>query len=107
MEEVAQGNSKQPRMGSAEKLNASIPLGSKKRPVSLARWLLGSDSLPQGYLDNHAAVACISQQIVFWMEGNSGRSLGWPGRGRQGYSSLGVLEGRTSEAENCHSSKIV
>ena len=39
---------------------------------------------------------------------NSGHSLGsgWPGRGWEGYS-LGVLEGIGSEAEACHSSKIV
>ena len=38
-----------------------------------------------------------------------GQSLGsgWPGRGQQSYSSLGVLEGTSSEAEACRSSKIV
>ena len=34
---------------------------------------------------------------------NFGQSLGlgWPGRGWQSYSSLGVLEGMSSEAEFC------
>ena len=52
---------------------------------------------------------CVYQQTVFWMGRNLGCSLGlgWPGRGWQGYSFLGVLEGMSSEAEACHSSKIV
>ena len=37
----------------------------------------------------------------------SSLGLGWPGRGWQGHSSLGVLDGTGSEAEACHSSKIV
>ena len=70
----------------------------------LAVWVL-----PQGCLDDRAAAACISQQTVFCMGRNSGCSpgSGWPGRGWQGYPSLGVLEGTSSEAEACHSSKIV
>ena len=44
----------------------------------------------------------------FWMGRNSRCSLGlgWPGRGRQGYS-LNVLEGMSSEAVDYYSSKIV
>ena len=66
-------------------------------------------SLPGGCRDDPAAAACVSQWMVFWMGRNSGHSLGlgWPGRAWQGYSSLGVLEGMTSEEEACHSSKIV
>ena len=65
--------------------------------------------LPPGCLDDHAAAACISQWMVFWMERNLGHSLGlgWPGRGWPGCSSLCVLEEMTSEAEGCHSPKIV
>ena len=66
-------------------------------------------SLPQGCLDDGAVAACVSQWTAFWMRRKSGHSLGsgWPGRGRQSYPSLGVLEGTSSEAEACHSSKIV
>ena len=39
----------------------------------------------------------------FWAQ----PGLVWPGRGWRGYFSLGVLEGTGSEAEACHSSKIV
>ena len=68
-------------------------------------WLpLALSSLPPGCLGDRT-----SQWMVFWMGRNSGSTLGsgWPGRGWQYYSSLGVLNGKTSEAEACHCSKIV
>ena len=70
---------------------------------------MGAISLPRGCLDDCAAAPCISQWMVFWMGRNFRCSLGsgWPGRGWQGYSSLGVLEETDSEAEACYSSKIV
>ena len=75
-----------------------------KMAGSLVLWLF----LPHRCLGDCAAAACSFQRTVFWMEWNSRQSLasGWPGRGRQGYSSLDVLEGTTSEAET-NSSKIV
>ena len=90
-------------------LNASRPHGNMGKEICNKRralWLSGS--LPQGCLDDHLAVVYIYQQMVFGMGRNSGHSpgSGWPGRGWQGYSSS-VLEGTGSEAETCHSSKIV
>ena len=66
-------------------------------------------SLPQEYLDDCAAAACISQGMVFWMRRISRCSLrsSWPGTGWQVYSSLGVLGGVSCEADSCRSSKIV
>ena len=96
-----------------------MPPGPTKVKRQLALWLTGSLAprlallvylplLPHGCLDDGAAAACISQQMVFWMGRNSGCSLGlgWPGRGWQGYS-LGVLERTGYETEACHSSKVV
>ena len=65
--------------------------------------------LPQGHRVDGAAAACVSYRMLFWMGRISWCSLGsgWPGRGWRGYSSLGVLEGTSSEAEACLSSKIL
>ena len=106
-------------MGLAEKLKASRVHGNQKGVGSLASglslaptgslWLLGSQALLlQGCLGDCAAAAWISQWTVFWMGRNSGHSLGsgWPGRGCQVYF-LGILEGMSSGAKACHSSKIV
>ena len=52
--------------------------------------------------------ACIFQQMVFWMGGNSGHSLGWAGLAEGGrIIPLWVFRGEGLWAEACHSSKIV
>ena len=79
-----------------DKLNASKAQGITARRFKIKRAETGSWALlPPGCLDDCAAAASVSQRMVFWMGRNSRRSirLGWPGRGWQGYSSLGVLEG--------------
>ena len=93
-----------------DKLNASKAQGITARRFKIKRAETGSWALlPPGCLDDRAAAAHVFQWTVFQKERNSGHrlGLGWPGRGWQGYSSLGVLEGMSSEAEACHSSKIV
>ena len=80
-------------------------LENKRSALKVTCWF----SFPQECLDDRAATAYISQWVVVWMGRNSRHSLRlvWPGRVRQGYSSLGVLDQTSSEVEACHSSKIV
>ena len=81
------GNSKQFRIGLAEKLNASRTHGIMGGRFEIKEVLSGSGTstgrlalswarLPQGCLDDPAAAACISQGILFWMGRNSRSSLG-------------------------------
>ena len=104
-EDVAQGNGKQSRMGW---LRSWMPPEHRcVRRFEIKEGL--SVLLPRVCRDDPAAAACLSQRMVFWMGRNSRCTIGsgWPGRGWKGYSSLGVLERMSYEAEACHSSKIV
>ena len=99
-------------MGLAEKLNASRSHGimhqeiqNKKRALGLSLALIG--------LDDCAAAARISQRMLFWMDFGWEKKLqaqpriGLAWQRVAGLFLLGVLEGTSSGAEACHSSRIV
>ena len=75
--------------------------------LRLACWL-SSSRMPECLCCSCLHVPTDGIWMDFGWEGTPGQpGLGWPGTGWQGYSSLGVLEGTTSEAEACYPSKIV
>ena len=115
---IGGGNGKQSRMGLAEKPNVSRAhaiMGQKnwnKRAIGLPYWwdLALSLAFPSRRTPGWSGCSCLH----FPTDGTSdGKELsmqprmGWPGRGCQGYSSLGVLDRMSSDTETCHSSKIV